>query len=232
MSLASFSRRTGLAVVMMIAVQADDVLAAPCSGFTDVLSTSSFCTNVNWLKNRAITLGCTSTTLFCPGDEVPRLQMAAFLNRLGNALAPVQWAASASGSNDLNLDAGETICALPPIAITGVPRSLLLDAVIHVGPTSGSADVRPVFVQSTNGGATWTPISSSNSPTTRTPGATASMSVQSGAAISSPTTYRFGVQVLRTTTATNLGASGPWRCEVRAEAENYKLLNNGPDPAD
>ena len=123
MPLASFSRRTGLAVVMTIAVQAADVLAAPCAGFTDVNSTSSFCTNVNWLKNRAITLGCTSATLFCPADEVPRLQMAAFLNRLGNALAPVQWQASASGSNDLNLDAGETICALPPIAITGVPRT-------------------------------------------------------------------------------------------------------------
>ena len=50
--------------------------AAPCAGFTDVDDTSPFCGNVTWLKNRGITLGCTSTTLFCPGDFVSRLQMA------------------------------------------------------------------------------------------------------------------------------------------------------------
>lgn len=57
--------------------------AAPCAGFTDVDDSSSFCTSVAWMKNRGITLGCTSATLYCPNDAVTRLQMAAFLYRLG-----------------------------------------------------------------------------------------------------------------------------------------------------
>src|SRR5688500_10440980 len=66
--------------------------AAPCAGFTDVddaVVGAGFCQNVEWLKNRQITLGCTSVTLYCPNDNVSRLQMAAFMNRLGNALTPV-----------------------------------------------------------------------------------------------------------------------------------------------
>ena len=34
------------------------------------------------MKNRGITLGCTAT-LYCPNDYVTRLQMAAFMYRLG-----------------------------------------------------------------------------------------------------------------------------------------------------
>ena len=60
--------------------------AAPCAGFTDVdtedPTKAPFCTSVEWMKNRAITLGCTST-LYCPDDYVTRLQMAAFMYRLG-----------------------------------------------------------------------------------------------------------------------------------------------------
>jgi hypothetical protein len=64
-------------------------LAAPCAGFTDVQDTSAFCPNVEWVKNRNITLGCTSPTLYCPNDPVTRLSMAVFMNRLGNALFPL-----------------------------------------------------------------------------------------------------------------------------------------------
>ena len=65
----------------------------PCAGFTDVEDTSPFCGNVTWLKNRSITLGCTSATLYCPNDFVSRLQMAAFMNRLGDSLFPLTCAA-------------------------------------------------------------------------------------------------------------------------------------------
>jgi hypothetical protein len=58
-------------------------LSAPCSGFTDVDDSSPFCANVAWMKSRNITLGCTSTTLYCPDNLVTRLQMAAFMYRLG-----------------------------------------------------------------------------------------------------------------------------------------------------
>ena len=65
-------------------------IAAPCGGFTDVddanPATAPFCANVTWVKNRGITLGCPSTGAphYCPNDPVSRLQMAAFMNRLGN----------------------------------------------------------------------------------------------------------------------------------------------------
>ena len=58
------------------------VFAAPCAGFTDVQDSSGFCIHIEWLKNRAITLGCTATQ-YCPSDFVRRDQMAAFLYRLG-----------------------------------------------------------------------------------------------------------------------------------------------------
>ncbi len=63
---------------------ASEAFAAPCAGFTDVDSTNPFCTEVAWVKNRGIALGCTTTTLYCPNDAVTRLQMAIFMYRLGN----------------------------------------------------------------------------------------------------------------------------------------------------
>ena len=62
---------------------APPALAAPCAGFTDVDDSSGFCTSIAWVKNRGITLGCTTTSLYCPTAFVTREQMAAFLYRLG-----------------------------------------------------------------------------------------------------------------------------------------------------
>src|SRR5688572_16752382 len=60
--------------------------AAPCGGFTDVddanPATAPFCASVTWMKNRGITLGLTPT-LYDPNSPVTRLQMAAFMYRLG-----------------------------------------------------------------------------------------------------------------------------------------------------
>ena len=77
------------AVTASVTLQvATAALAAPCAGFTDVDDASAFCPNVEWLKNRNITLGC-GVASYCPGDAVTRLAMAAFLNRMGVALTPV-----------------------------------------------------------------------------------------------------------------------------------------------
>ena len=83
----------GVAGFGLLGLLSSTAQAAPCAGFTDVDDTSPFCGNVTWLKNRGITLGCTSTTLFCPSDFVSRLQMAAFMNRLGDSLFPLTCAA-------------------------------------------------------------------------------------------------------------------------------------------
>jgi trimeric autotransporter adhesin len=57
--------------------------ADACAGFLDVEDADPFCTHVEWIRNRGITLGCT-TDQYCPHSAVTRMQMAAFMHRLGN----------------------------------------------------------------------------------------------------------------------------------------------------
>src|SRR5688572_26223610 len=71
------------AAALLLAAIASGVDAQPCTPFTDVSAQDAFCTNVQWMYNRGITLGCTATT-YCPSQFVSRIQMAAFMNRLGN----------------------------------------------------------------------------------------------------------------------------------------------------
>jgi hypothetical protein len=59
-----------------------------CAPFTDVLASSGFCTNIQWMYNRGITTGCTATT-YCPAQFVRRDQIAAFMNRLADSLFPL-----------------------------------------------------------------------------------------------------------------------------------------------
>ena len=72
-----------------LAIHSDESAAAPCAGFIDVDTSSGFCQNVEWIKNRKVTLGCSIPQSYCPDEAVSRLQMAAFMNRLGTALTPV-----------------------------------------------------------------------------------------------------------------------------------------------
>ena len=71
------------AVVALLLAAAPVASAQPCTPFTDVSVQDAFCGNVQWMYNRGITLGCTPTT-YCPSQSVTRIQMAAFMNRLGN----------------------------------------------------------------------------------------------------------------------------------------------------
>ena len=79
---------SSLAVAAALATAPAPALAQNCGGFTDVFTTDNYCNAVEWLKNRQITLGCTSTTLYCPSQAVSRGAMALFLNRLGIAVSP------------------------------------------------------------------------------------------------------------------------------------------------
>jgi hypothetical protein len=56
--------------------------AQNCDGFVDVLASNPFCPDVTWMKAYGITKGCDATH-YCPTDNVSRLQMAAFIHRLG-----------------------------------------------------------------------------------------------------------------------------------------------------
>lgn len=130
--------------------------AAPCAGFTDVDDTivgASFCQNVEWLRNRQVTLGCTSATLFCPNDPVTRLQMAAFMNRLGNALEPV-FVQRSEGGLGPTINANGVGCQTNSYAVQNYPRVATATAVLYHGAaTAQSVTARVVY--SSDGGTNW-----------------------------------------------------------------------------
>jgi hypothetical protein len=76
--------RKGIVIACgVVALHASPVVAQVCAPFNDVPASDTFCGNIQWMFNRAITLGC-AVNQYCPADFVRRDQMAAFMNRLGN----------------------------------------------------------------------------------------------------------------------------------------------------
>jgi alpha-tubulin suppressor-like RCC1 family protein len=127
-------------------------IVAACTDFVDVDSGDAFCPNVEWLRNRAVTLGC-EIGVYCPTHLVNRLQMAAFLSRLGTALTQVV-VRNAQVSGALDPDAKPIVCATSAIASTGYPRRAHLDAIVSA-TGSVNLDLAVDFVMSTDGGVTW-----------------------------------------------------------------------------
>lgn len=130
---------------------------AQCAGFSDVSTSSSFCGNVVWMKNRGVTQGCTGTT-YCPGDNVTRLAMAAFLNRTGNVLTPQVFSVEDSGGT-LGPSA-TTVCETPTIAGIDYHRTAQVDAKLSFdGAITGAGErsVRLEVAVSKNGGPWQTP---------------------------------------------------------------------------
>jgi hypothetical protein len=76
-------RRFALLLGVALSLIATSAVAQICDGFVDVLASSPFCPNVTWMKTYGVTKGCDATH-YCPTDNVSRLQMAAFMHRLGN----------------------------------------------------------------------------------------------------------------------------------------------------
>ena len=146
---------------VVLGVVAVTAAAAPCAGFTDVDTASPFCPNVDWLRNRAVTLGCTSATLFCPGDFVSRLQMAAFMNRLGAALTPIVVSVN-DVPGALDLDIAPVICQTANQTIAGFPRRALADATVS-GTAAAGVDMAMRVVWSADNGATWQNFSTAQS---------------------------------------------------------------------
>src|SRR5687768_7684975 len=119
------------AIAVVVFVFASAAAAAPCAGFTDVDDADPFCTHVAWVKNRNVTAGCTAT-LYCPHDAATRLQMAAFLRRLGDLLLPpnVIWVAPVGGQFQSIQAAIDYAASLPPN-----PRRLIRVAPGHYSET-------------------------------------------------------------------------------------------------
>lgn len=184
--------------------------AAPCAGFDDVQDSSGFCANVEWIRNRGVTLGC-SANLYCPDEAVSRLQMAAFMNRLGTALTPIVVRVDAT-PGALNLDTSPVVCQSEAQSITAFPRRALADATLS-GSAPSAVNVVSHVVYSTDGGANWLPFSAAR-PVTHVPasgwGAVSdlgSLDLDVGSSV------RFGVRVARQG-AGSVDLSGS-RCQLR-----------------
>lgn len=133
--------------------------AQNCAGFADVQASDPFCPSVEWLRNRAITLGCT-TTEYCPSNNVIRLSMAAFMQRLGVALTPVPVVASSLSTGVLDLDASPVVCVTSGFTVTGFPRRAYVDASV-AATAAGDLDFGVAIVASTDSGITWNPLNAS-----------------------------------------------------------------------
>lgn len=157
--------RRGLAVLAVAAVLgtvSTGAAAAPCgggsagTGFDDVQDTDSFCNSAQWLKNRAISLGCGSGANYCPVDNVTRAAMALFLNRLGNAITPkyVRRATTTGGGNTLKPTTLIAVCDTLETDLPAVnyPQRVRARGTV-VAPLSGSA-VGLGFYRSYDGGTT------------------------------------------------------------------------------
>lgn len=125
---------------------------ALCSNFTDVDSAPPFCPAVDWLRNRAVTLGCTTSTLYCPNNPVTRLQMAAFMNRLGNALTPtIVYQQEQGGSVTLDVTTFVTACTTAELAPANYPRAASFGAVFNMLAGVPAAVNLSVMISTDNG---------------------------------------------------------------------------------
>ncbi|HVF65739.1 MAG TPA: hypothetical protein VNE58_17265 [Casimicrobiaceae bacterium] len=144
-----------LAVLALAVLPAVPALSAPCAGFNDVQDTDNFCTAVEWIRNRSITIGC-GPSLYCPWDSVSRSQMALFLNRLGTRLSP-EVAFVENSLAAVDLDNAGSLCATAAIAAAPYPRRVLI-SITFGGQSAGDLgfSVRPLV--SADGGATFAPV--------------------------------------------------------------------------
>lgn len=127
-----------------------------CAGFADVPASSAFCASVAWLRNRNVTAGCGPDS-YCGSDEVSRLQMAAFMQRLGRALTPVDvWREEAPGA--LTLSPAAVVCETPDITVDSFARRADVRGRLQARADSTQA-VRIEPTHSRDGGGTWAPLS-------------------------------------------------------------------------
>jgi hypothetical protein len=188
--------------------------AAPCAGFTDVDSASVFCPNVEWLKNRSITLGCNSSTLFCPNDSVIRLSMAAFLNRLGNALEPAFVHRAQSGASSV-VNAGGVVCQTSPYAVTGYPRVATASTMFyHLSSSTETVDTQVMY--SLDGGTTWNSFGDFITSAGNVPNAYMSQTPVAAPLFLSPgQSAMFGIQTSGGATTTDAG------CEMTVRLDSH-----------
>ena len=181
-----------LAVALAACAGAAD--AAPCAGFSDVDDAQFFCGAVEWLKNRAITLGCTPTA-YCPNQPVSRASMALFLNRLGSALTP-QLHFVEDALDAVDPDASPVVCATSALPPAAYPRQALV-SIAFGGQAAGALGYAARPVVSTDGGATWSPLVQQDVRESVGGAAWTSAATSGVHAIAAAQSVRYGMAVVR-----------------------------------
>ena len=193
-------------------------VAANCDTFTDVQTTDTFCPAVQWLKNRQITLGCTSTTLYCPTDTVSRASMALFMNRLGIALTP-QLISGQAGNTPTALPPGQylPLCPFPGPAAVPFPRTSRASGSVGFIATGPALDM--FLVVSINGA----PFQNMNSASLQVPSPNGQQSLtwhSANVAIPANATSQFAIGISNPAgsgATLNLGAG---TCAIQVEVVN------------
>jgi len=127
----------------------------PCAQFLDVDQGSPFCANVEWLRNRAITQGCTEER-FCAAEPTLRLQMAAFVNRVASTVSR-QPLRTHIVSGALDPAAGAVACATADVAPAGFARTAVVSGIFAATSSAGAGfAVEPVV--SLDQGSSWLPV--------------------------------------------------------------------------
>ncbi len=233
MRIASFA---AVATASWLFAASSSAVAAPCADFTDVEDTSPFCPSVEWMKNRAVTTGCTGTE-YCPDDAVSRLAMAAFMQRLGVALTPAFVRKRDPAIGGLNLVGQQNLCATDPVAITGYPRAAIVRGLVNLYTPNGGMDVKAWVVYSTNGGTSWiTPASNDGTAygslySGLTPPVDISLHPMNVLDLDVGSTYQFALAVIR---QTGTGDVANLYCENLVQLVNRNGTAPGPldAPAD
>ena len=203
---------------------------AQCDGFLDVAGDSPFCPSVSWMKNRTVTTGCGGGN-YCPGSDVSRLAMAAFMARLGPPLSGIAIVKSET-SGLLDFSQAPVICKTDPIAATTAPRHAVIDAVF-AGLAGADSLGRMALAISEDGGTTWFP-----SPQLYTMRATfkanqwRSVHIASGHDIEAGKTLRFGLFMDRPDTSSERGSRQhvPAACPDRQQPRLHAFVTEGNRP--
>ena len=213
---------TRTALAGCLALASASAVGAPCAGFSDVQDTDSFCTAVEWLKNRSITLGCTAST-YCPANAVTRASMALFLNRLGTALTPrLEFMEAALAAVDP--DASPSLCPTAQIASAPYPRQALV-SVAFGGQSAGDLGYAARPLVSVNNGASWIDITNpANDIRESVVGAAWTNAATSGVyPIPATQSVRFAVGVIRYSGAADFTQA---RCHVTANVLNANGISS------
>ncbi|HVF65736.1 MAG TPA: hypothetical protein VNE58_17250 [Casimicrobiaceae bacterium] len=145
-------------VALAAAAASPSALAQACAGFNDVSATdTTLCPAVEWMKNRAITIGC-SATLYCPNDVVLRSQMALFMKRLGDRLTP-EFVRRFDRPPAQDFSAARQVCVTPPVppavAPAAYPRRAIVRGLLNVFTPNGGMNIEARVVFSTDNGVSW-----------------------------------------------------------------------------